>query len=139
MADKKNTRDFFSEFKNSRWITYGADQKKEKRVKEEINSKTKNAKKKLKDKDTSGKFFRQVKELKDYLVSGDDFAIKTLIVGGLFYFISPMDLIPDFIPVAGFVDDIAVIGGVYASIKDTLKKNKQKQDTDSKKKSGNTQ
>ncbi len=32
-----------------------------------------------------------------------------LIVGGLIYFVSPIDLIPDFIPIAGYVDDISLI------------------------------
>lgn len=32
------------------------------------------------------------------------------VVAALLYVLSPIDLIPDFIPVAGFVDDVAVIG-----------------------------
>ena len=37
-------------------------------------------------------------------------------IGALIYFISPIDLIPDFIPVVGYVDDAAVIGFVVASV-----------------------
>lgn len=39
-----------------------------------------------------------------------------LAIGALIYFISPVDLIPDPIPVVGYVDDAAVIGFVVASI-----------------------
>ncbi len=38
------------------------------------------------------------------------------IVAGLLYFISPIDLIPDFIPVAGYLDDAVVIGIVVKMI-----------------------
>jgi uncharacterized membrane protein YkvA (DUF1232 family) len=37
-------------------------------------------------------------------------------IGGLIYVISPVDLIPDAIPVAGYADDAAVIALVVASV-----------------------
>ena len=46
--------------------------------------------------------------------------IKALIYGALGYFIFPVDLVPDIIPVVGFADDLAVLttalvsAGVYA-------------------------
>jgi uncharacterized membrane protein YkvA (DUF1232 family) len=43
-----------------------------------------------------------------------------LIVAALVYFLSPFDLIPDFIPVIGYVDDAAVLVWVAKSIKDDL-------------------
>lgn len=43
-----------------------------------------------------------------------------LIVAGLIYFIYPIDLIPDFIPVSGLIDDIALIAWIYESIQDDI-------------------
>jgi curved DNA-binding protein CbpA len=40
-----------------------------------------------------------------------------LIGGGLLYFLMPMDLVPDFIPVAGYLDDLAVLATVAGSLK----------------------
>lgn len=37
-------------------------------------------------------------------------------VGGILYFLSPIDLIPDFIPVVGYIDDVFVIGLVLKQI-----------------------
>jgi uncharacterized membrane protein YkvA (DUF1232 family) len=34
---------------------------------------------------------------------------KAVVVAGLIYFISPIDVIPDFIPVVGYLDDLGVI------------------------------
>jgi len=40
----------------------------------------------------------------------------TTIIGALGYFIFPLDLIPDFIPVAGYTDDLGVLAGAIASV-----------------------
>ena len=34
---------------------------------------------------------------------------KSVVVGALIYFITPIDLIPDFIPIFGYLDDLGVI------------------------------
>ena len=50
---------------------------------------------------------------------------KTIVLGGLGYFIFPLDIIPDFIPVVGFTDDFAAItlslGSVLLHIKEEHK------------------
>jgi len=45
-----------------------------------------------------------------------------IIIIGLIYFLSPIDLIPDFIPVAGLVDDAFVLGLVINQVKSDLDK-----------------
>jgi len=44
-----------------------------------------------------------------------------MIIGSLIYFMMPLDLIPDFIPVSGFADDIAIIFLVFNSINEDIK------------------
>lgn len=43
-----------------------------------------------------------------------------LVVVAIIYFVSPFDLLPDWIPLAGFVDDAAVIGFVLKQINNDL-------------------
>lgn len=38
-----------------------------------------------------------------------------ILVAGLVYFVMPLDLIPDFIPLAGFIDDISIIIWIFNS------------------------
>ena len=40
----------------------------------------------------------------------------------ILYFVSPFDLIPDFIPLTGFIDDVSVITFVVNSIRKDIKK-----------------
>ena len=47
---------------------------------------------------------------------------KTAIYGALGYFISPIDAIPDFLPVAGYTDDIAVLVAAAATVAAYIKK-----------------
>ena len=42
-----------------------------------------------------------------------------LVVGGLIYVVSPLDLIPDFLP-GGFIDDAAVVVWIVKSVRDEL-------------------
>lgn len=62
-----------------------------------------------------------------------------LVVVAIIYFVSPLDLLPDWIPLAGFIDDAAVIGFVIKQIQkdldaflmwENLKKNIQAADSE---------
>ena len=82
-------------------------------------------------KHTSGSIKHIIKDVKDlYNLSKD--SIKGnyklhpvnmgIIAGGLLYFIIPTDLIPDFIPIVGLVDDIALLTTIIKSMQGELKK-----------------
>lgn len=43
-----------------------------------------------------------------------------MILGSLIYFMMPLDLIPDFIPITGFADDISIIFLVFGSINEDV-------------------
>lgn len=43
-----------------------------------------------------------------------------LIAAGLVYFVSPIDVIPDFIPVAGYLDDMTVILWIVNAIREDV-------------------
>ena len=43
-----------------------------------------------------------------------------IVVGGLIYVVSPVDLIPDTIPVAGYIDDVVVVRWVIKAVNDEL-------------------
>ncbi|WP_111670329.1 YkvA family protein [Algoriphagus litoralis] len=45
-----------------------------------------------------------------------------LIVLSLVYFISPIDLIPDFLGFFGFADDLSVVLAVYAKVRDEVER-----------------
>ena len=45
---------------------------------------------------------------------------KSLIVGALGYFILPIDLIPDALPVVGFSDDLAALVAVYMAMSSSV-------------------
>ena len=45
---------------------------------------------------------------------------KAIIYGALGYFISPIDIIPDALPIIGFSDDIAVLAWAFNKIKDNI-------------------
>lgn len=47
-------------------------------------------------------------------------ALLSIIGGGLLYFIIPLDLIPDYIPIAGLLDDFAVLSAIINSMQEEL-------------------
>ncbi|MFC3560677.1 YkvA family protein [Pedobacter jamesrossensis] len=46
------------------------------------------------------------------------------ILGGLIYFLSPIDVVPDFVPVLGFIDDVFILNLVYKQVVKDLEKYK---------------
>ncbi len=55
----------------------------------------------------------------DYVVSWE---VKSWILAGLVYFISPIDAIPDAIPVVGYLDDAAVVAWILHQLADEVVK-----------------
>jgi len=51
-----------------------------------------------------------------------------LVVAAILYFLTPIDIVPDFIPLLGWLDDITIMGWVIKSIGDELTKFKELQD-----------
>lgn len=43
-----------------------------------------------------------------------------MMMAAILYFVNPLDLVPDFIPVTGLVDDVTVLIYVYRFIKDDI-------------------
>lgn len=58
-----------------------------------------------------------IKLLVDKKVSSQ---VKTYILAAMAYLLSPIDIIPDFIPVAGFIDDLIVLVTIMNKIINTL-------------------
>ena len=50
------------------------------------------------------------------------FSTKTILmfIVGLVYFVTPTDLLPDFIPVLGFTDDIALLYWIFQSFAEDI-------------------
>lgn len=104
------------------------------RAEEELKKRYKKAKELLKDKEKIEKILKRTEDkLKEFPIIGEklsyvptmislvksyiekeytDIPIGTIIaiVSALLYLLSTIDIIPDFIPVAGYFDDIAVMG-----------------------------
>lgn len=51
------------------------------------------------------------------------------IASALLYFVSPLDLIPDFIPVAGYIDDVGVLAVCLPLVDSDIKEFKQWRDS----------
>jgi len=54
------------------------------------------------------------------------------IVAVLIYFVSPIDLIPDSIPIVGYLDDAAVLGFVWNMVEDDVEEYKKWQEINGK-------
>ena len=47
--------------------------------------------------------------------------VRVALIGALIYFISPLDLFPDVLPIVGFTDDAAVLAGAFKLVWDNIK------------------
>ena len=100
---------------------------------------------KYKDKFTQQRFFDKIQRIAKragaklvyvalllyYLLQSDKVSLKdkAIIIGALGYLISPLDIVPDAIPIAGLTDDLTVLlyalNKVWTSIDDDIKKQAQ--------------
>jgi uncharacterized membrane protein YkvA (DUF1232 family) len=88
--------------------------------------------KKVEDKISFGS---QLEKVYDLLVSGKlTKRDKAIVIGALIYFINPIDLIPDFTPFIGYVDDMAVLALAFRYLShratEELKNDKKDKDDD---------
>ncbi|MAJ51337.1 MAG: hypothetical protein CMB82_06970 [Flammeovirgaceae bacterium] len=65
-------------------------------------------------------FLKMIK--KSFIGEYNSFSNKTLLslVFGLLYFVTPMDLVPDFIPLLGFSDDLSIIYFIVKNFKSDI-------------------
>lgn len=66
--------------------------------------------------------FRMVKAYYSKEYRGISSTTLGLLVLGLFYFVLPVDFIPDFIPVIGYVDDLTVLATIFNSVNTDIQK-----------------
>ena len=91
------------DFLKSRWMELARSSDAEKKVRKEFSKWLRKAK------DTQ--LVKRARQLWDYFNSGKvSGAEKLLIVAALLYLVSPVDVVPDWIPIAGLLDDAAVAG-----------------------------
>ncbi len=67
-------------------------------------------------------FVSLLKDYKDKKYQDVPWTVIAAVVFAIIYFVSPIDAIPDFLPLIGWVDDVAVILLVLASIEHELRK-----------------
>jgi len=111
MADK-DKEEYFEEFQNEK-LDY------------EKLKKAENKASKLGE--VSGNFLLMVKMAKDaisgdFKLTGGEMAI---LIGAIVYVISPIDAIPDIIPVLGWTDDIGIVGIALKKLSDALDRYKR--------------
>ena len=92
-----------SSFLNSRWMNLAKAKGAEKKVRKEFEKWVESAK------DTE--LVKRAKQLWDYFHSGKASTTeKAIVIAVLFYLVSPVDLVPDMIPIAGLLDDVTIAG-----------------------------
>ncbi|MCI0448328.1 MAG: DUF1232 domain-containing protein [Chlorobi bacterium] len=82
-----------------------------------------NLEKKIKaNKKSVFKILNHLKALKNYMLDKDiKWYRKSVVVAALLYFIAPVDAMPDFAPLIGFLDDIGVIAWTIKFLGDEIR------------------
>ncbi len=54
-----------------------------------------------------------------YVIDNDSTSkkYKAMIIGAIVYFFVPIDLVPDFVPIVGYTDDLAAAYGLFWAVK----------------------
>ena len=80
-------------------------------------------------KNQAGTFIRMIRSYQAGEYQRTPWKSLLLITAGVIYFVSPLDLIPDFIPVMGFMDDITVLLWILNSVRGDVEKYEEWEDT----------
>lgn len=89
------------DFLNSEWCKKGADAAEQEKIKRNFGSWTSCVK--------NMELLSKAKQLYEFFLSPQITGLqKTLVAGALLYILTPLDLVPDFIPVIGWLDDLGV-------------------------------
>ena len=91
----------------------------------EVRATFRQAEKKAKERGVGEELLENVKSLWKMLTDADytvSWEVKAWIIAALAYFISPIDAIPDVIPVLGYLDDALVVTWVMHQISDEVSK-----------------
>ena len=91
----------------------------------EVRATFKKAEKKAKERGAGEELLENIKSMWRMLVDPDytvSWEIKAWILAALAYFVSPIDAIPDVIPVLGYLDDALVVTWVMHQISDEVSK-----------------
>lgn len=73
-------------------------------------------------KENISNLFNMLKDKDKFKLSKSTLAI---IIGALLYVISPIDLVPDVIPVLGLIDDVAILAAATKAIANEIKRYKE--------------
>ena len=65
-------------------------------------------------------FIRMLRAFKSGQYQAVPWVTILMIAAALIYFVTPLDLIPDFIPVTGFVDDFSLIMAIFSRFKEDI-------------------